>query len=128
MMKNKIYAFLTRDETMVDLFRNSLMCRVFDQKEYPNEKMLSASDYILDSLGKFIADVRAEKERCKYPDAVVFEDFLARVDEAENVKPYFEELLSLGEPVMYIASCQSSLDRIKATDLPIEIYKSESQS
>ena len=53
----------------------------------------------------------------------MFDDFLGRVDEAIDVKPYFEELLALGVPILYFAEHESSVMRLHECGLPLEVYR-----
>ena len=86
---------------------------------------LSQSDYILYRLGRiyeggFIDEVKVEYDNGQ-ADPVCFDDFISKLDESVDVKPYFEELLSLGAPIFYFAENEDSVKRLQG--LPIQVFK-----
>ena len=102
----------------------SLHCK-YERKE--SDPCLSESDFILYCLGRryeggFIDEISVGCDNGEY-EPIVFNDFLGRVDVAIDIKPYFEDLLALGVPILYFAEHESSVVRL--CGLPHEIYRRE---
>lgn len=98
----------------------------FEYARVDGDPHLSESDYILYRLGRryeggFIDEVSVGCDNGEY-EPVLFDDWIARVDEAIDVKSYFEELLLLGTDIFYFAELESSVERIRFTGLPVEVY------
>ena len=89
----------------------------FTYKRREGDPTLSASDFILYCLGRrseggFIDEVATDAYNGDF-SAVIFDDFVAYVDESVNLKPYFDSLLSIGNPILYFAERESSVKRLK---------------
>ena len=129
-MKNKIVVFVGRGTSELKEMLKDYMCvREFKHERKAGDPCLSESDFILYSLGRryeggFIDEVSVGCDNGEY-EPILFDDFLGKVDEAIDIKPYFEELLSLGVEIFYFAERDSNIERIKSCGLPTEIYRRE---
>ncbi len=127
-MENKIIVFVGRDTSGLKAMLTDYMCvREFIYKRTESSPFLSESDFILYCLGRryeggFIDEVSVGCDNGEY-ELIVFDDFLGRVDVAIDIKPYFEDLLALGVPILYFAEHESSVVRL--CGLPHEIYRRE---
>ena len=125
-MENKIYVFIGEDTGAFKQMITDYMCvREFIYKREVGDPNLSESDLILYRLGRryaggFIDELSVGCDNGEF-DPVVFGDFLSKVDEGIDIEPFFEELLSIGVPVLYFAEYESSVERLSG--LPIEIYR-----
>lgn len=129
-MENKIIVFAGRGvEALRDMLSDYICVREFKYERKAGDSCLSESDFILYSLGRryeggFIDEVSVGCDNGEY-EPIMFDDFLGKVDESIDIKPYFEELLSLGVEIFYFAECESSTERLKACGIPLEIYRRE---
>ncbi len=120
-MENKITVFVGDDiDSLKEMLIENLFVREFKFEREESDICLSESDHVLYCL----------KRRCECSffdnfEPIVFGDFLSRVDEAIDVKSYFEELLALGVPILYFAEHESSVKRLRECDLPLEVYKKD---
>ena len=127
-MKNKITVFISKGvRALKELFTDYMCVREFKHERKAGDPCLSESDFILYCLGRrneggFIDEVAVGCDNGEY-EPIMFDDFLSRVDEAIDVKPYFEELLALGVPLLYFAEHESSVMRMRECGLPLEIYQ-----
>ena len=127
-MENKIIVFAGRGVgALRDMLSDYICVREFKYERKAGDSCLSESDFILYSLGRryeggFIDEVSVGCDNGEY-EPIFFNDWIARVDEAIDVKPYFEELLSLGTEIFYFAECESSIDRLYG--LPLDVYRQE---
>lgn len=125
-MENKICVFIGEDTGAFKRMITDYMCvREFFYEREVGDPYLSESDLILYRLGRrytggFIDELSVGCDNGEF-DPVVLGDFLSKVDEGVDVGPIFEELLSLGVPVLYFAEYESSVERLSG--LPIEIYR-----
>ena len=129
-MGNKIIVFVVSGTSGLKEMLNDHMCvREFKHERKAGDPCFSESDFILYSLGRryeggFIDEVSVGCDNGEY-EPILFDDFLGKVDEAIDIKPYFEELLSLGVEIFYFAERESSTERLKACGIPLEIYRRE---
>ncbi len=129
-MENKIIVFVGRDTSELKEMLTDYMCvREFKHERKAGDPCFSESDFILYSLGRryeggFIDEVSVGCDNGEY-EPILFDDFLGKVDEAIDIKPYFEELLALGVPILYFAEHESSVERLSECGLPLEIYNRE---
>ena len=129
-MENKIIVFVGSGTSGLKEMLNDYMCvREFKHERKAGDPCLSESDFILYSLGRryeggFIDEVAVGCDNGEY-EPIFFNDWIARVDEAIDIKPYFEDLFALDVPIFYFAERESSIERLKAIDLPLEIYRRE---
>ena len=121
-MENRIYVFIGEGISSLKRIIADYMCvREFVYKREAGDPPLSESDFILYCLGRrnyggFVDAVSVSCDNGEY-EPIVFGDFLSRVDEAIDVKPYFEELLALGVPIFYFAEHESSVERLRECGL-----------
>ena len=129
-MKNKIIVFVGRGTSeLKEMLNDYMYVREFKHERKAGDPCLSESDFILYSLGRryeggFIDEVSVGCDNGEY-EPILFDDFLGKVDEAIDIKPCFEELLSLGVEIFYFAERDSNIERIKSCGLPTEIYRRE---
>ncbi len=127
-MENKIIVFVGRGMSDLKELLTDYMCvREFKHERGAGGPYLSESDFILYCLGRryeggFIDEISVGCDNGEY-EPIMFDDFLSRVDEAIDVKPYFEDLLAIGAPIFYFAEHESSVSRFSG--LPHEIYRRE---
>ncbi len=127
-MENQIIVFVGRGTSGLKEMLTDYMCvREFKHERKAGDPCLSESDFILYSLGRryeggFIDEISVGCDNGEY-EPIVFDDFLSRVDEAIDIKPYFEELLELGVPIFYFAEHESSVERMSESGLPLVIYR-----
>ena len=127
-MDNKITVFLGRGVSSFMNMLSDYMCvRKFEYERKVGDPHLSESDFILYSLGRryeggFIDEVSTGCDNGEF-EPIFFDDFISRVDEVIDVKPYFEELGALGLHIFYFAECEGSVERLKACGLELEIYR-----
>ena len=127
-MENKIIVFVGRGTSdLKELLRDYMCVREFKYERKESDPCLSESDFILYCLGRryeggFIDEISVGCDNGEY-EPIVFNDFLGRVDVAIDIKPYFEDLLALGVPILYFAEHESSVVRL--CGLPHEIYRRE---
>ena len=126
-MKNKIIVFVGRGTSELKEQLKDYMCvREFKYERGAGDSCLSESDFILYCLGRryeggFIDEVTVERDNGNC-EPIFFDDFLAKIDEAVDVKPCFKDLLSLGLDVFYFSKHKSSVERIRLMGFPVEVY------
>ena len=127
-MENKIIVFVGSGTSGLKETLKDYMCvREFKHERKAGDPCLSESDFILYCLGRrceggFVDEVSIGCDNGEY-EPIMFDDFLGKVDEAIDIKPYFEELLSLGVEIFYFAERESGIERLKACGIPLEIYR-----
>lgn len=129
-MGNKIIVFVGSGTSGLKETLEDYMCvREFKHERKAGDPCLSESDFILYSLGRryeggFIDEVSVGCDNGEY-EPILFDDFLGKVDEAIDTKPYFEDLFALNVPIFYFAERESGIERLKACGIPLEIYRRE---
>lgn len=127
-MENKITVFLGKgSRKLKEQLSGYVWVREFKYERRKDDPLLSESDYVLYRLGRryeggFVDEVAVGCDNGEF-DPVFFDDFIARVDEAEDVTKPIEEILSLGVEVFYFAELESSLSRLKG--LPVCIFRED---
>lgn len=127
-MENKITVFLGKgSRKLKEQLSGYVWAREFKYERRKDDPLLSESDYVLYRLGRryeggFVDEVAVGCDNGEF-DPVFFDDFIARVDEAEDVTKPIEEILSLGVEVFYFAELESSLSRLKG--LPVCIFRED---
>lgn len=130
-MRNEITVFVGRGVCALgEKISNYTCVREFSYKRCTGQTFVGGEGrFILYCLGRkneggFIDEVAVGYDNGEF-DPIFFDDWIARVDEAEDLAPYFNELISIGVEIFYFAELESSVERLRKCGVPISVYRKE---
>lgn len=130
-LENKIYVFegrYTREtkDGFMNHLKNPACYTEYDFTNVSNEDRArygGEGKIILNTFGRFVVRTIADAKSCGDKLSVVIEDFLPRIDEAVDISEYIKPLFEVSTLIIYFAERKSSVERLRASGLHVEIYK-----
>ena len=128
-MKDKIYVFECSSREMKDEvikhLKNPAYYSEHDSTNVSDEDRVrfgGESKIIINTFARFVVQTIADAKRTgKKP--VLIDDFISRVDEAMDISEYIKPLFEVSTLIIYFAERKSSVERLRASGLHVEIYK-----
>ena len=88
-------------------------------------RFVSESKIIINTFARFVVRTIADAKITGRKPAVLIDDFVSRIDEAVDVSEYIKPLFDVSMMIIYFAEHKSSVDRLRESGLPVEVYKKE---
>ena len=130
-MENKIYVFEcssreTKDEVIKHL-KNPAYYSEHDFTNVSDEDRVrfgGESKIIINTFARFVVRTIADAKRTGKNPVVLIDEFISRVDEAIDIsEEYIKPLFEVSTLIIYFAERKSSVERLRASGLHVEIYK-----
>ena len=88
-------------------------------------RFVSESKIIINTFARFVVRTIADAKITGRKPVVLIDDFVSRIDEAVDVSEYIKPLFDVSMMIIYFAEHKRSVDRLRESGLPVEVYKKE---
>ena len=130
-MKDKIYVFECSSREMKDeVMKHLKNPAYYSEHDFTNVsdedriRFVSESKIIINTFARFVIRTIVDSNRTGKKPVVLIDDFASRIDEAMiDVSEYIKPLFDVSMMIIYFAEHKSSVERLRASGLHVEIYK-----
>lgn len=129
-MENKIYVFeCSSREMKYEVIKHLKNPAYYSEHDFTNvsdeDRVRFGGKIIINTFARFVVRTIADAKRTGKKPVVLIDDFISRVDEAMDISEYIKPLFEVSTLIIYFAERKSSVDRLRESGLPVEVYKKE---